>query len=173
MNDLELFQAYRKDVYYLCYYLVHNAADAEDLCQETFVRALQADRSGVERLKPWLLRIAANLCSSHGERRKKGMWKEMASFLQQPRLTHEAADESVLRGEGELELARMLGRLPAKMQKVLTLRYVNELSLPEIAECLDIPLGTVKSRMNKGMQLMRKQLTTETAGKWKGDECLD
>ncbi|MEK8127475.1 RNA polymerase sigma factor [Paenibacillus filicis] len=173
MNDAELFQAYRKDVYYLCYYLLHHAADAEDVCQETFIRALRADRSEVKRLKPWLLRIAANLCSSHGARRKTGTWKEWASFLLQPRQSHESADESVLRKEGERDLERWLSRLPVKLRSVLTLRYVNELSLPEIAECLDIPLGTVKSRMNKGMQLLRRQLNNDQQEPWKGEKCLE
>ncbi|WP_159882269.1 RNA polymerase sigma factor [Paenibacillus puerhi] len=173
MNDRELFQTYRNDVYYLCYYLLQNAADAEDMCQETFVRALQADRSRVESLKPWLLRIAANLCSSHGKRRSQGTWKEWTSFLLQPKQSHEPAEESVMRQEGERDLERWLGKLPPKLRSVLALRYVSELSHQEIADCLDIPLGTVKSRMSKGMQLLREQLEAGIHEKWKGDECLE
>ncbi|OWA36842.1 hypothetical protein B9G55_01825 [Saccharibacillus sp. O16] len=60
MTNQELFEAYRSDVYRTCYYMLGQAADAEDQCQEVFLTAFRADRSGIDTLKAWLLRIAVN-----------------------------------------------------------------------------------------------------------------
>ncbi|KOS00606.1 RNA polymerase sigma factor, partial [Paenibacillus polymyxa] len=64
MTDRELFELYKEQIYYFCYYLMQNQADAEDVCQEVFVKALLADRSKVQDLKSWILRIASNECSN-------------------------------------------------------------------------------------------------------------
>lgn len=174
MTDRELFEAYRNDVYYLCHYLLQNAADAEDVCQEVFLKAFQTDRSGIERIKPWLIRIAANQCKNHLGRRKLGVLKEIKLFLQQAvHATTESADEAVMRMEGEQDLKRWLQKLPVKIRIVLTLRYVHELSLPEIGESLDIPLGTVKSRFNAGLKQIRKQIAAESQHNQRGAECLE
>ncbi|WP_281884230.1 RNA polymerase sigma factor [Paenibacillus sp. YYML68] len=171
MTDRELFEAYRTDVYYICYYMLHNSADAEDVCQEVFLKAFQVDRSGIERLKPWLLRIAVNQCDHQLGRRKVGVWKEMKQFLQQTLQAHEPADEAVLRIEREDDLKRWLQQLPIKSRVVLTLRYVHELSLQEIAESLDIPLGTVKSRLNAGLVRIKKHIEAERYPSERGAEC--
>ncbi|WP_254362058.1 RNA polymerase sigma factor [Paenibacillus sp. MZ04-78.2] len=172
LTDRDLFDTYRRDVYYLCHYMLHNAADAEDICQEVFLKAFQTDRQGVERIKPWLLRIAVNRCKSHLDRRKRGVLKELKHFLLERRRDTEAADEALERKETELETERWLRALPIKNRTVMTLRYIHELSLQEIAETLNIPPGTVKSRLNRGLRQMRKELGKNNPN-LKGAECLE
>ncbi|WP_240417325.1 RNA polymerase sigma factor [Paenibacillus periandrae] len=173
MTDREIFETYRNDVYYLCYYLLKNAADAEDICQEVFMKAFQADHRRIERMKPWLIRIAANLCKNHLDRKKRGVLKELKHFLLQGLQQSEAADQSLICKEGELELASWLHALPIKIKQVMVLKYVHELSLAEIAESLDIPLGTAKSRLNKGLILIKKQLDKGNQFEVRGVDCLD
>ncbi|KPV60001.1 RNA polymerase sigma-70 factor [Paenibacillus sp. A3] len=172
MTDRELFDTYRRDVYYLCHYMLHNAADAEDICQEVFLKVFQTDRQGVERIKPWLLRIAVNMCKSHLDRRKRGVLKELKHFLLERRRDSEAADAALERKETELETERWLRALPVKNRTVMTLRYIHELSLQEIAETLNIPPGTVKSRLNRGLRQMRRELGKSNPD-LKGAECLE
>lgn len=172
MTDREIFESYRNDVYYLCYYLLKNAADADDICQEVFMKAFQADRSRIERMKPWLIRIAANLCKNHLDRKKRGVLKELKHFVLQGLQRSEAADISLMRKEGELELASWLQALPIKIRPVMALKYVHELSLAEIAESLGIPLGTAKSRLNKGLSLIKKQMNKDNQ-ELRGVECLE
>lgn len=126
MTDRELFEAYRNDVYYLCHYMLQNAADAEDVCQEVFVKAFQTDRTGIASIKPWLIRIAVNRCKNHLGRRKLGSLKEIKLFLLQSVRTSEAADEAVLRMEGEQEIRRWLLALPVKIRAVMTNRFRSQ-----------------------------------------------
>ncbi|WP_019535094.1 RNA polymerase sigma factor [Paenibacillus ginsengihumi] len=173
MTDREIFESYRNDVYYLCYYMLKNAADAEDMCQETFIKAFRTDRSGIERIKPWLIRIAANLCKNHLERRQRGVLKELKHALLHGLQRSEAADQSLMRREGELELAGLFQALPIKIRQVVVLKYVHELTLGEIAESLDIPLGTAKSRLNKGLNLIKKRMDQQPQLDIKGVDYLE
>lgn len=156
LNDRELFETYKEQVYRLCRYMMQNPSDAEDLCQEVFVKALLADRSQVRDLKSWLLRIASNECNSVLRRRKNGWAKELRAYLlARPRLGN-PVEESADRHEIKAEFDRMYGKLPDKIRLAVTLRYANDMSVPEIAGVLGIPEGTVKSRLNRGIKLLQQ-----------------
>ncbi|MNN78486.1 ECF RNA polymerase sigma factor SigW [compost metagenome] len=73
--------------------------------------------------------------------------------------------------ETSQEWAIHLSRLPAKIRAVLTLRYLHDFSLAEVSEALSIPLGTTKSRLHKGLKLMRNVLleTGIPEEEWKGE----
>jgi len=156
LSDRELFERYKHDVYALCRYMVRDASDAEDLCQETFIQALSVDRSSVEQLKPWLIRIAINRCNNHLGRSRRRRVKETLAFMLRGRERGNPVEERMERMEASTEMNRLYSRLPAKIRMTLTLRYVNDLSLQEIADVLSVPLGTVKSRMHKGHGMLRK-----------------
>ncbi|CAM3935229.1 hypothetical protein PALA111701_31485 [Paenibacillus lactis] len=64
MDDRQLFETYKETVYLFCRYMVQSRADAEDLCQDVFFKAMIADRTNVQNTKAWLLRIAANECNT-------------------------------------------------------------------------------------------------------------
>lgn len=156
MNDRELFEAYKEQVYRLCYYMLQNRGDAEDVCQEVFVKAILADRSQVRELRPWLLRIASNECNSLLKRRKKGWAKEtLAYLLSRPRISN-IVEESYDQRETRSAFYELFSQLPEKIRIVIILRYVNELTIPEISRVIRIPEGTVKSRLNRGLGLLRQ-----------------
>lgn len=173
MTDKELFEAYSRDVYRLCLSMLNNRADAEDLCQDVFVKAFQYERAGHDYLKPWLLRIAMNLCRTHLKRTGNGRRKERLFFTLTRFRSASGPDEEAERKEADSELDRLFRKLPGRIRDVLLLRYVGELSLSEIASVLEIPLGTVKSRLHKGHQNVKVLLQDDEAYKIKGVECID
>ncbi|MEK3879342.1 RNA polymerase sigma factor [Paenibacillus sp. FSL M7-0420] len=162
MGNRELFQTYNKEVYRTCYYMVHDAADAEDLCQEVFITLFRSEWQGVEYLKAWIMKITVNTCLNHLKRRNS-LQQKLAAHLHMFRENPQPpVDKLVEQKETKLEWAGYMSRLPAKIRAVLTLRYMHDFSLEEIRKMLDIPLGTVKSRQHKGLRMMKMIL--EEAG---------
>ncbi|MEJ8306534.1 RNA polymerase sigma factor [Saccharibacillus sacchari] len=159
MNDLELFENYKTTVYRYCLYMLKHKGDAEDICQEVFVKAMLADRSRLYNEKAWLLRIAANECHSLMRRRSRGRSKEQNVFLQNDPLNHEPSVETAYeRHETTSEFKVLLGQIKPKFREVLLLFYMADLPIADVADMLDLPIGTVKSRMNRGLKSLRKQM---------------
>ncbi|WP_037283748.1 RNA polymerase sigma factor [Saccharibacillus sacchari] len=157
MNDLELFEDYKTTVYRYCLYMLKHKGDAEDICQEVFVKAMLADRSDLRNEKAWLLRIAANECHSLMRRRSRGREKEQKVFLQNDPLQYAQSVESTYeRRETKAEFGLLLGQIKPKFREVLLLYYTADLPMAEVAEMLGLPLGTVKSRINRGLKSLRK-----------------
>ncbi|MGE7823663.1 RNA polymerase sigma factor [Paenibacillus sp. NPDC093718] len=94
MNDRQLFKTYKEQVYLFCRYMLRSQSDAEDVCQEVFFKAMTADRSSVQNLKSWLLRIAANECNTLLRRRRNGWNKELLSFMQSRSLQTATVEET-------------------------------------------------------------------------------
>ncbi|NQX44585.1 RNA polymerase sigma factor [Paenibacillus tritici] len=162
VGNKELFQTYSKEVYRTCYYMVHDAVDAEDLCQEVFITLFRSEWQSIEYLKAWIMKVTVNTCLNHLKRRSSLQQKLTASLHILRENAEPPVDRLVEQKETKLEWATYMSRLPAKFRAVLTLRYMHDFSLEEIRNMLDIPLGTVKSRQHKGLRLMKKIL--EDAG---------
>lgn len=170
VNDRELFEAYKEQVYRLCYYMLQNCGDAEDICQEVFVKAILADRSQIRELRPWLLRIASNECNSLLKRRRNGWAKEtLAYLLSRPQIS-DSVEESYDVSETRTAFHGLLNNLPDKIRIVVILRYANELTVPEISNVVQIPEGTVKSRLHRGLELLRKKLGLTEKQKKRGED---
>lgn len=170
VNDRELFEAFKEQVYRLCYYMLQNRGDAEDVCQEVFVKAILADRSQIRELRPWLLRIAANECNSLLRRRRKGWTKEtLAYILSRPQISN-PVEESYDHRETRTAFHGLISSLPDKIRIVVILRFANELTVPEISKVIEIPEGTVKSRLNRGLGLLRNKLGPIEKQKKKGED---
>lgn len=162
MGNRELFQTYSKEVYRTCYYMVHDAADAEDLCQEVFITLFRSQWQNIDHLKAWIIKVTVNTCLNH-LKRKSSLQQKLTANLYLFRGSPEPPVEKLAeQKETKLEWAGYMSRLPVKIRAVLTLRYMHEFSLAEISGMLAIPLGTVKSRQHKGLRLMKKIL--EDAG---------
>ncbi|MBD8499535.1 RNA polymerase sigma factor [Paenibacillus sp. CAU 1523] len=135
--------------------MLRNVSDAEDVCQEVFIKALASGWEQVEYLKTWLMRITVNHCLNHLRKNKSRVMKEKLLLLFQ----REQVEPSVLviaeQKEADEEWKQRLAKLPDKIRVVVTLRYTNDLPLTDIADILHIPVGTVKSRLNRGLKLMR------------------
>jgi RNA polymerase sigma factor (sigma-70 family) len=155
MTEKDLFESYKKDVYKTCFFMLHNDSDAEDVCQEVFISVFRYDWKQVEYLKTWLMRVTVNHCMNHLKKNSRFKTKEKLLQFQPVGIGEKATETIVEERELALECVRLLRQLPGKMRAVVSLRFLNEYSLNEIAEILSIPLGTVKSRLNKGLKQMK------------------
>ncbi len=159
----ELVAKYQDRVYNTCYRMCHNHADALDLTQIAFLKAYQAlPRFEVQaRFFTWLYRIAVNVALSH----RRTVRRHPSLSLAGDHKDHDppargAADPSCRMEQMELQrrLQDALDRLDDEFRAAVVLRDVEGLDYGEIAEVLDIPLGTVKSRIYRGRMLLKAML---------------
>lgn len=157
----QLVRAHQQSIFQLAYLLLGDADDAEDVAQETFLRAYDAlGRFDSERpLRPWLMRIATNLC--HNWRRKIGRYMAGLQKLMRseaPALFDPQQMETWIEAE---MLWKAVRRLRTEDQHVLYLRYFLECSEIETAEILSVAPGTVKSRQHRALARLRVLLQKE------------
>ncbi|AWE07094.1 RNA polymerase sigma factor [Lysinibacillus sp. 2017] len=171
MTERELFDAYNKDVYRTCYYMMRNAQDAEDLCHDVFITVFRQDWKSVEHTRAWIMRIAMNHCLNLLKRNQTQREKQsQVQWLHEQTSTSvKSVDTIVIEHETSTEWEEVLKQLPDKLMAVVTLRYIGELSMVEIAETLEIPVGTVKSRLHKALKIMRKKLENNQSLRLKGE----
>ena len=131
---------------------------ADDLVQETFLRLLaRIDSYRYPRpLKPWLYAIAVNLARDHYKQADSRHTDSLLADLDPP--AGSTPEMEYLAGETTRQAVAALGSLPALQQEVLLLRYFQELSLKEIAQILQVPVGTVKSRLSLGLQRIKDEV---------------
>ena len=133
---------------------------ASDLLQDVFLRLYRfADRIDCERpLEPWLYRMTTNLSYTWVKRSKR--WtsplEDFAEWLagSSNNHTHEVIEQ---RDDWD-QVQREVVALPLQQRVVVVLYYLNDLSLQEISEILDVPIGTVKSRLHYGRKALKKNI---------------
>lgn len=166
----ELVLKYRKNVYAIAFRMTRNHSDADDLAQETFLRAYQALDSykpGFE-FRTWLYRIAVNASINHLKR--KGRRVEM-SLEDNAGLDVAASTSSYNPGTGieEKELREKIEtaiqHLPLKLRSVFLLRTFEDLTYEEIAHVLNISKGTVMSRLSRAREKLKIMLREYVEGK--------
>ena len=161
---------WEKPLYNFIYKYVGDATLAEDLVQDTFVRVLKSIRRYAHQgsFSTWLYRIAINLCKDHLKRKRVPLVSLHDYYTTgsgervyvQDRIQDEGArtDESLKAEEREELVRRLLAGLPEEERMVILLKEYQELTFREIAEVLEIPEGTVKSRLYHGLKSMRESL---------------
>jgi RNA polymerase sigma-70 factor (ECF subfamily) len=155
-------EEHQQPVFRLAYLLLGDADDAEDVTQETFIRAYRAlDRfDPALSMRGWLLRIAANL--THNWRRSSGRYilalQRLLRVQPAPLSTPQLAEQRL---EDQALWASLRELTPAD-QQVIYLRYFLEVSEAETAEILGVPSGTVKSRLHRALARLRAVLEMET-----------
>ncbi|HVH06749.1 MAG TPA: sigma-70 family RNA polymerase sigma factor [Myxococcota bacterium] len=124
-------------------------ADADDLFQETWLRVVRARRrfDPRRRFSTWLFQIANNLCRDRFRRSAVALRGRVA-YAELPAAPASGPDV-------RLDLERRLAALPDRLREVLVLRYFRDLGEREIAELLEIPAGTVKSRLHAAVRALR------------------
>ena len=151
VEDLEsLFRAFWPRAYRAAYLVVHDGAAAEDIAQEAFLAAIRSlDRFDRRRpFGPWLHRIVVNRAIDWTRARRLRAEAELAADAPAP----EPADrESRALREG-------LAALPPEHRAVIVLRHLLEYTPGEIAELLDLPRGTVNSRIRRGLDRLQETL---------------
>ena len=163
----QLLLEHQKNVYNLCYRMAGNPDDAMDLSQETFLRAWRCldQYQFASAFSTWLYRLCSNICIDFLRRRRR---------QQTVPLTFEDADGEEQTSAGpdaqplpeeqvELKLTRetlaaAMAQLLPEHRAVLQLRVVNEMSYEQIADVLDIQIGTVKSRLSRARNQLKKIL---------------
>ena len=158
----DLVRRYQRAVHRLAWSLTRNASDADDLAQETFVRAWGAiGRFELgQPLYPWLARIVTNQAFSlfrHRKRRPETSIEPLVEAGQQWGMEDDPAEHTA-DAERDTQLRACFGELQPEHQAVLALRAVQDLSYEEIASALSIPIGTVMSRLSRARGELKKRL---------------
>jgi RNA polymerase sigma-70 factor (ECF subfamily) len=153
----ELVRRHQGKVRGLLLRLSANPTLADDLAQEVFLRAYRGlvGFEGRSRFSTWLYRIAYNVFLNH---RTRG--KELAALPQgfESRAAAPEGELSPSRFDMRRDLAAAIARLPERYRAVVTLYYIEDVSYPEIAEVLDLPLGTVKTHLHRAKKQLREHL---------------
>lgn len=155
-----LFDRHRHLVYRTALAITNDSEVASDLLQDVFLRIHRFSHriDPTRPLEPWLYRVTTNLAYSWMKRRNRltRCLKEMAEWLTRERnpTPHHLAE----RDEEYRWVQQAVATLPLAQRVVVVLYYANDLSLQEIADTLDIPVGTVKSRLYYGRRALKKQL---------------
>ncbi|MBL8877653.1 MAG: sigma-70 family RNA polymerase sigma factor [Phycisphaerales bacterium] len=163
----ELVARYQDRVYNLCYRLCPNHADAADLTQTAFLKALESLSRFESRANffTWLYRIAANESLSLRRQRRRRPTISLDSGDGE-RAPHESIADDAPVGSERLDQAVMLRRLEAALEKLdeefrmaVVLRDIEDMDYAEIADVLGVPVGTVKSRIHRGRMMLRTILS--------------
>lgn len=178
----QLLLEHQKNVYNLCYRMAGNPDDAMDLSQETFLRAWRCldQYQFASAFSTWLYRLCSNICIDFLRKRRRHqtvpLTFEDADGEEQ---TYAVPDAQPLPEEQvELKLthetlAAAMAQLLPEHRAVLQLRVVNEMSYEQIADVLDIQIGTVKSRLSRARNQLKKILERGNLSRRASSECME
>lgn len=169
-----LVQRYQERVYLLANSWLRDHSEAQDVTQETFYVAYRKlpDLRDTSKFGPWLFGVARNLCHVAMRRRRlledsvplETVENQLADKTSETMAGHSAMDSR----EGLLaQLHEGLGNLPDKYQVLLRLKYLSGVSYREIAETMDLPEATIKSRLYEARQMLRERIQEQEAGRAK------
>ena len=147
---LLMMQQYGAHVVGLCTLLLKDAHLAQDVAQETFIRAWKQGNLRQETEKAWLTRVAVNLCRDE----QRSRWFRHVDR----RVTPEALPIPVEAGQVETDVLDVVQRLPAREREVIVMHYWNDLSPEEIAQVLGVSRATVFRRLQRGRNRLKIEL---------------
>jgi len=147
---LRLMQQYGAHVVGLCTLLLKDAHLAQDVAQETFIRAWQQGNLRRETEKAWLTRVAVNLCRDE----QRSRWFRHVDRRITPEELPVAADAP----DTDSELLERVHRLPAREREVIVMHYWNDMPPEEIAALLHIDRATVFRRLQRGRRRLKIEL---------------
>jgi RNA polymerase sigma-70 factor (ECF subfamily) len=161
---------YQKPIFNLVLHIVENPADAADVLQEVFVKIFKGIRQfhGDSSLKTWLYRIAVHEASNHRRGWLRRLRREPVSLddelvrssaaMAKGQPAVETPYQALEQAERHEVVQRALASLATPYRTVVTLREIEGLSYEEIAQVLGVAEGTVKSRLMRGRELLRRKL---------------
>jgi RNA polymerase sigma-70 factor, ECF subfamily len=157
---------HQRRVYRVIFLLVRDADIADTLTQECFLRAYKklASFRGECRIETWLLRIAVNLVRDHGKSRRTSFWKKLVgledrSTNDEPRefATPQPSPERILLAREQLQsILSAVSSLPTQQRSIFLLRFGEEMSLAQIADVLEVKVGTVKAQLARATGKLRE-----------------
>ncbi len=142
-------QKYRDPLYFHARYIVKDHQEAYDVVQEVFIKAMREARLFDDefKIKAWLFRVTSNLCFNQVRNRKRR--GAILDSMVKPEAFGADQMDSVFAGEQREEMTAALEQLSDDHRQILVLRYYDDLSYAEIAEVLQVKLGTVMSRLSR------------------------
>ena len=167
----ELMERYRDAIYYMLLKMVNNSSDAEDLTIEAFGKAFK----NIQQYTPnyafstWLFKIATNNCIDFIRKKKMNHvsldqgddeHEKAAHSIQASSLDPE---ESMIKGQKEVLMRSIVEKLKPRYRKLIELRYFKEYSYEEIADELELPIGTVKAQLFRARELLFNILKNTTS----------
>ncbi|THF81775.1 sigma-70 family RNA polymerase sigma factor [Cohnella fermenti] len=158
----ELMKEYGQDVWSFAYSITKNRATADDIAQDVFLQAYRhlVSFRGESSVRTWLLRIARNISLNY--RNSAFFRRVLLPGKLAPSRQDRSAEEAYFEREAASDVWRHVFSLPVKMREALVLHAKYQLSLQEIARILDVPEGTVKSRLFGA----RKRMSTLLKEEW-------
>lgn len=161
-------ETYGNDIYAFCMHLAYSQQEAEELYQDTFLKAMELLNSieAGNNPKSYLLSITIRLWKN--QKRKYAWRKRIAGFSSLEEETQEEwagsgnpPEEEVLKKEQIRQLRQAVRKLDYKYRIPICLYYMEEMPIAGIAKILKLPKGTVKSRLYKAREILKKQLSAE------------
>ena len=160
----QLVSQYYPLVYRLAYRQLNDSQDAEEVAQDTFVKVHKglADFRGQASLKTWIFSIAWRLSLNKRRDRSRSSWRRLGLHRGEDKIdagqTAQTPESLWLSGETNRAVRQLLDELPAGLREVMVLSGFEELSYEEIARILQIPAGTVGSRIYSARKALAKKL---------------
>jgi len=142
-------QKYREPLYFHARYIVKDHQEAYDVVQEVFIKAMREQRlfNDEFKIKAWLFRVTSNLCFNQVRNRKRR--GAILDTMMKPEAFGADQIETIFAGEQRNEVMAALDKLSEDHKEILILRYYDDLSYSEIADVLQVKLGTVMSRLSR------------------------
>ncbi len=156
----EYIQRYGRRLYGLCRYLCTSSFEADDLYQETWLRALDnfSKYNPSMEFEPWLTKICVNIYRNSLRRIRRS---PIINFLDNKEKDSVIESVNAASGEDYLLLYEAVNSLPDKLRLSVVLFYFRDMNIDETARILGVPTGTVKSRLNKARRLLKEALGDE------------
>ncbi len=142
----------RNELFYFAYSILHSVPESEDAVSSAIIKAhthIDSLRSR-SALKPWLFRIVRNECYNMAK-----LWQRTIQIDEETPYLHETGTEH------RADVENALARLPQEQREAITLYYICDHSIKEIVEILEIPSGTVKSRLSRARAELKRLLGDE------------
>lgn len=150
----ELYEKYANDVLRVSYFYLGDRQKAEDVCQDVFVRLItNAPVLQEGREKAWLLKVALNRC--------RDLWRVAwvkRVILGSPKFELVPAPDEIGKLTDQQELMEAVNQLPGAFKEVILLHYYQGYGITEIAEMMELPEGTISSRLSRGRKKLEQIL---------------
>jgi RNA polymerase sigma-70 factor (ECF subfamily) len=163
----DVVKIFQNKIYQHCFRMIGNTHEAEDLAQEVFLRAYVNIHSfdNNRNFSTWIYRIATNLTIDRLRKRKPDYYldaeikgTEGLNMYSQLAASEYLPEDEVENLELKNYIHQEIASLPPIYRSIIILRYLEEFTLNQISEIMDIPLGTVKTRIHRGREALRKKL---------------
>lgn len=154
------YEAFGARVWRVARALLGSAAEADDATQEVFLRVLEKAPlfDGRSRFSTWIHRLSVNHCKNRRERERAHRSRQEALSIEEPACSGPSPLELAADDDERAHLFALLARLPEEQRAVLVLREVEGLAYREIADALEIPAGTVMSRLARARERLLLEL---------------